>query len=548
MKRIYQLFFIITVILGVQGCQEDDKVFGDVTAPTNLQVELTVASDQSGVVSVLPSADNAINFHVFFEPDADPVVVSNGQEATFRYIEVGQYTRDIVVVAFGRGGASSSLQLTAELDVILVLDPDVQFALAGDGSKTWVWDSANGGHFGVGAPDVDFANFFSAAPNQLDPCLYDDTITFSFDGAGGFFYTLDPGAETFINWTEIKRFFPEANPGQFVDECRDISDQIELSTNFSLIESDGTTTLTVPGSTLSYYAGITEYEIVELTENKLVVRGIQNPFDPPGDPLAWYHTFVPESGGGDPGCAGGSTGATGSGNNDVLVWADEFDTPGAPCEANWTFEIGDGCPDLCGWGNGEAQYYTDRPENAIVEDGVLKITARAEAFEGSNYTSARMITKDKFEFQYGRVEMRAKLPTGAGTWPAFWMLGADIDTNPWPGAGEMDIMEHVGNSQDVIFNSLHFPGNSGGDAITVDTPLPGASDDFNIYALEWTEDQITFYVNDTVGLSFPNSESVPFQKDFFLLVNVAMGGTFGGAIDPAFTESTFEIDYIRVYQ
>jgi beta-glucanase (GH16 family) len=159
-----------------------------------------------------------------------------------------------------------------------------------------------------------------------------------------------------------------------------------------------------------------------------------------------------------------------------------------------------------------------------------------------------MITKDKFEFQYGRVEMRAKLPTGAGTWPAFWMLGADIDTNPWPGAGEMDIMEHVGNSQDVIFNSLHFPGNSGGDAITVDTPLPGASDDFNIYALEWTEDQITFYVNDTVGLSFPNSESVPFQKDFFLLVNVAMGGTFGGAIDPAFTESTFEIDYIRVYQ
>ena len=346
----------------------------------------------------------------------------------------------------------------------------------------------------------------------------------------------------------MKRFFPDANPGQFVDECRDISDQIDLNTNFSLIESDGTTTLTVPGSTLSYYAGITEYEIVELTENKLVVRGIQNPFDPPGDPLAWYHTFVPESGGGDPGCAGGSTGATGSGNNDVLVWADEFDTPGAPCEANWTFEIGDGCPELCGWGNGEAQYYTDRPENAIVEDGVLKITARAEAFEGSNYTSARMITKDKFEFQYGRVEMRAKLPTGAGTWPAFWMLGADIDTNPWPGAGEMDIMEHVGNSQDVIFNSLHFPGNSGGDAITVDTPLPGASDDFNIYALEWTEDQITFYVNDTVGLSFPNSESVPFQKDFFLLVNVAMGGTFGGAIDPAFTESTFEIDYIRVYQ
>lgn len=548
MRRFSYLLFIFTVILGLQSCQEDDKVFGEVAAPANLQVDITVASDQSGIVSVSPSADNAINFHVFFEPDSEtpPVVVSNGQDATFRYIQVGQYTRDIVVVAYGRGGASSSLQLTAELDVILTLDPETQFALAGTGAKTWVWDSASGGHFGVGSPDETFPNFFSAAPNQLDPCLYDDTLTFSFDGAGGFFYNLSPADATFINWTEIKRFFPDATPAEFVDECLDISDQIQLDSNFAVIENDGVTTLTVPNSTLSYYAGISEYEIVELTENKLVVRGIQSPFDPAGDDLAWYHTFIP-AGTGAPSCAG-FTGNEGSGNNDVLVWADEFEDPGTPCSANWTFEEGDGCPDLCGWGNDESQTYTSRSDNAVVEDGMLKITAKAESFEGSDYTSARMITKDKFEFQYGRVEMRAKLPTGAGTWPAFWMLGADIDTNPWPAAGEMDIMEHVGNQQDNIFNSLHFPGNSGGDAVSQDTSLPGASDNFNIYSLEWTEDQITFYINDVEGLSFPNSDSVPFRKDFFLILNVAMGGNFGGDIDPAFTESTFEIDYIRVYQ
>ena len=543
MTSIFKTFFIITFVSLFWSCQEDDKVFGDVLAPENLQVDVTVASDQSGNVIVSPTADNAINFHVFFVSGSDPVVVSNGQEATFRYTQVGIYSQDILVVAYGTGGASSSLLVSVDLDVVLTIDPETLFALAGTGSKSWVWDQTNGGHFGVGDPAENFPNFFSAAPNQLNECLYDDILTFSFDADNNFNYNLFTNGETFINWTEVKRFFPEASPGEFVDECRNLDGQLAFDTTFALIEEPEQTTLTVLNSTLSYWSGATTYEVVELTENKLVVRGIQDPFDPPGNELAWYHTFVP-AGAGAPTC-GGTTGDSGSGSNDVLIWSDEFEENGAPCSANWNYNIGNGDG---GWGNGESQYYTDRPENVIVEDGVLKITARAEAFEGFDYTSTRLLSQNKFEFQYGKVEIRAKLPAGGGTWPALWMLGADIDTNPWPGAGEIDIMEHVGNNIDVVSSALHFPGNSGGSAVVEETTVPGATTDFHVYSVEWTAGSIIFAVDGVAYHTFPNSDAVPFNKDFFLILNVAMGGTLGGAIDPAFTESTMEIDYVRVYQ
>jgi beta-glucanase (GH16 family) len=128
------------------------------------------------------------------------------------------------------------------------------------------------------------------------------------------------------------------------------------------------------------------------------------------------------------------------------------------------------------------------------------------------------------------------------------MLGADIDLNPWPGAGEIDILEHVGNDQDRIFSSLHFPGNSGGNAVTESTIVPGVSDGFFVYSVNWTATEIVFSVDGTVYHTFPNDSSVPFDKDFFLILNQAMGGNFGGTIDPDFNQSTFEIDYVRVYQ
>lgn len=547
MKKIIFVFALIALF---NGCQDDDKVFGPVNAPSNLVVNVVVANDQSGNVTLTATADNAINFHVFFVEGAEPVIITNGEAAEYRYTQSGEYTQTITVIAFGTGGASSSQVVSVDLDVTLVIDPAILTDIAGGPNETkrWVWDSSNAGHFGVGDPAENFPNFFSAAPNQLDPCLYDDVLIFSHDGQNNYSFQLETQDATFINWAEVKRFFPDATPQEFADECRDIDDQLEIDTSFVIVEdfNTGALTLTVMGSTMSYWSGAMEYEITEITADKLVVRGLQDPFDPPGNQLAWYHTFVPEgSGGGGSTECDAATGETGNGNNTTLVWAEEFDFDGAPCDGNWTFDIGNG---INGWGNEEEQYYTDRPENISVENGILTITAKREDFAGFEYTSARIKSQDKFEFTYGRVEARAKLPTGGGTWPAMWMLGGDFETNPWPAAGEIDYMEHVGNEQNTIFSSLHFPGNSGGDAVTESIVVPGVSDGFHDYAVDWNASTITFSVDGVVYHTFLNSLSLPFNKDFFLILNVAMGGTFGGSVDPGFDQSTMEIDYIRVYQ
>lgn len=226
-----------------------------------------------------------------------------------------------------------------------------------------------------------------------------------------------------------------------------------------------------------------------------------------------------------------------------LIWSEEFNTPGAPDPSKWGYDLGAG-----GWGNNELQYYTNRPDNAVVSGGTLKIIAKAENFSGSPYTSARLLTKDKFSFKYGKVEARAKLPFGAGTWAAIWMLGSNINTVPWPGCGEIDIMEHVGNQQNKIFGTLHYPGRSGGNADGSSVVIANASTEFHKYAVEWTASTIKISVDDFTYFTFSNSAAVPFNHNFFIILNVAMGGNFGGAVDPAFVSSTMEIDYIRVYQ
>ncbi|HSI70488.1 MAG TPA: glycoside hydrolase family 16 protein, partial [Gillisia sp.] len=199
-----------------------------------------------------------------------------------------------------------------------------------------------------------------------------------------------------------------------------------------------------------------------------------------------------------------------------------------------------------GWGNQEQQYYTT--ENSVIENGNLVITARAEERDGFNYTSSRITTEEKFQFQYGRVEARAKLPEGAGTWPAIWMLGSNFREVGWPESGEIDIMEHVGNQQDVIHGTLHYPGRSGGNADGGSLEVANVSTEFHIYTMEWSPERIVFLVDDQIVHTYANDPSSSFNQEFFLILNVAMGGTFGGDIDPNFEESSMEVDYLRVYQ
>jgi beta-glucanase (GH16 family) len=231
--------------------------------------------------------------------------------------------------------------------------------------------------------------------------------------------------------------------------------------------------------------------------------------------------------------------------NLVLAWSDEFDKDGLPDPAKWVYDIGTGSN---GWGNAELQYYTNRTQNASISNGTLKIRAIKESFQGSAYTSARMLTKGKYEFKYGRVEVRAKVPVGVGTWPAIWMMGNDIGTVGWPACGEADIMEHRGSDLNRITSALHYPGRSGGNPVVASTVIQNATTEFHVYRFDWSATSLKFYVDDKIFHEVQNNTNIPYNKDFFILLNLAMGGGFGGPVDPAFNNATFEVDYVRVYR
>ncbi len=234
-----------------------------------------------------------------------------------------------------------------------------------------------------------------------------------------------------------------------------------------------------------------------------------------------------------------------------ITMQDEFDVDGAPNGNIWGFDIGTG---ENGWGNNELQYYTDREQNVKVENGVLVITAQREDFEGSAFTSARLLTQDRFEQAFGRFEARIRLPFGQGMWPAFWMLGADIDENPWPAAGEIDIMEYRGQDPNVLIGSVHGPGYSGGDAISKVFVLENDRFDtgFHVFGIEWGPDEVNFYVDDVLYNQITREDVTGpwvFDKPFFILMNLAVGGTFVG---PPNAETVFPqsmlVDYVRVYE
>ena len=232
------------------------------------------------------------------------------------------------------------------------------------------------------------------------------------------------------------------------------------------------------------------------------------------------------------------------------VWADEFDTPGMPDPAKWDYDVGY-------IANNEKQYYTRaRRENARVENGMLVIESRKEAYQGYAYTSARLITKGRATWRYGRIEVRAKLPTGRGMWPAIWMLGANIDQVGWPGCGEIDIMENVGFAPHMIHANVHTKaynhvlGTNKGGSLSVPNPYA----DFHVYAVEWFADHMDFFVDDKKYFTFNNEgkgrDTWPFDQPHFLILNAAVGGDWGGqqGIDDSIFPEAFFVDYVRIYQ
>jgi len=234
--------------------------------------------------------------------------------------------------------------------------------------------------------------------------------------------------------------------------------------------------------------------------------------------------------------------------NTQLFWFDEFEDEGSPSNTNWTYDIGTNN----GWGNGESQHYTSRRDNVIVEDGLLKIKAKRENYEGANYTSARLKTQGKFNFTYGKVEIRAKLPAETGTWPALWMLGSNITSVGWPKSGEIDIMEQKGWDKNKVSAALHNQSSFGNTAYVQEVEVLTSTSAFHVYSVNWTPDEITFSVDGneyyTYSPETQNEDNWPYDKAHFIILNVALGGSLGGEIPDDFRESSMEIDYVRVYR
>lgn len=232
-----------------------------------------------------------------------------------------------------------------------------------------------------------------------------------------------------------------------------------------------------------------------------------------------------------------------------LVFSDEFDRAGAPDPSRWGYETGY-------IRNGEAQYYTSRPENVRVEGGHLVIEGRKETYEGYRYTSASVNTQGRFEFLYGRVEVRAKLPDGNGSWPAIWMLGTNRAQARWPACGEIDIMENVGFDPSRIHGSVHTKAYNHviGTQKTATVTVAKPSEDFHVYAMEWSPERIDVFVDGLKYFTFDNegkgSDTWPFDKPQYLLINLAIGGSWGGqkGIDDARFPKRYLIDYVRIYK
>ena len=543
--------YLIIILVGFQlffsGCGEDNYKLGDLITPTNLDITYEVVGvdaenpygDGSGAVNFSATATDYITFNFQFGDGKDGKIKQDGK-VTHVFSKNGVNTYNVTVLAVGTGGITTSKTIQVEVFSSFTDDEALLF-LTGGSSKTWYWAADQPGHTGLGPnfedPGKTYAAWYNAAPFEKE-CMY----------GAEFVFTKTSDGMTFEQTAGVA-FIPGTYAGKIgvgPDACygEDVVPSIYGVKNVSFSPSSsiateaggyrGTTMTFSNGGFMSWYVGKSAYEIIQVTNNLLKVRVEED------GTFAWYHTFTSIK--------------PGSGEElDVeysnLVWADEVDVSGSPSATNWAYDLGTGNN---GWGNGEVQYYTNRTDNVTVADGILKITAKKENYEGSNYTSARIKSQGLYDFKYGRVDVKAKLPTGGGTWPAIWMLGSNITTAGWPACGEIDIMESAGNNPGVVSGAIHTPSSYGATVNIKNKPLSTASSEFHVYSVNWSAKQVTFLVDDEIFYTYnpevKDGNTWPFDASMFLIFNVAMGGTFGGNIDSNFTQSSMEIDWVRVYQ
>ncbi len=551
MKKNKYLYIVFVVFAGLlfNSCQKEDYEFGEITSPSNITITAEIVGkdatnpfgDGTGSVNFTVNADNAFSYVYYFDGIAEK---SPSGMLTKRFSKVGTNTYTVVVKANGKGGNSSTKTIDVEV-YSSFSDVDAENLLSGvnvGDSKKWYWQADKDLHVGLGPVTDDYGNgefAYEAWWNGIKGwdsekgCMYDNEFVFTRTANGiTFEQTTGPA------------FVPGTYAGDIGvggDQCHDDTVATKMFGVKNISFSPSTSKAAVEGSYndepyrgtsfeisdegfMGWFVGASKYDIISVTDDELIVRVIQA-----GNGFAWYHKFTSTK---------PVKGPNYTYNN--MVWEDDFNTDGAPDTAKWTYDLGAG-----GWGNGELQTYTNTAENAIVEGGSLKIKAKAN---GAGYTSARLKSQGLYSFTYGRVEVRAKLPGVQGTWPAIWMLGANFSTVGWPNSGEIDIMEQTGQDKTTIHGTVHYPGNSGGSGPTMSTAITNADSEFHTYTVEWTDSKVEFYLDGTSYHVFNNDSTTPFNADFFLILNVAMGGTLGGTVDAAFTEDLMEIDYVKVFQ
>ena len=548
MKKLIINMFAVLGLLLIVSCQEETKSFGALDAPVNLVATAQVVGqnttdalngDGTGKVLFTATADNAISYRYIFGDGTS----QNSPSGVFekRYNQTGLNTYTVTIIATGKGGIAATT--TMEVTVLSNFeDPQSVAFLTGGSQKTWYWSASEAGHLGVGPNSDDnsqnyYAHWYQAVPwekagSSESSCLYGNELTFSLVG-NQLKFQLNNQGQTFFNkdfrsvvgGTSANDACYNYNVGGLKNVNLGPSESVVMASPDHLTRTTGTMMNFSDGGFMGYYIGQSSYEILSISATRMTVRAIMG-----GNPaLAWYHTFTTIQPTQD------ATDYT------RLVFEDDFLIDGAPDSNKWTYDLGNNN----GWGNGELQTYTNSSNNVVVQGGNLVITAKKT---GSSYTSARLKSENKYEFKYGKVEFNAKLPAGAGTWPALWMLGQNYATNIWPACGEIDIMEHKGNQPNIILGSVHYTGRSAGNSVTSQISATSVSTTFHKYKVIWSPQSIRFFVDNVLFHSVINTNSLPFNSDFFLIMNVAMGGTFGGTVDPAFTQSSMEVDYVRVYQ
>jgi len=547
MKKLKYTFGILMMLtLLLSSCQDDEFSVGDIVAPTNIEIAAIYIDDGaesiapglgSGLVQFSATADNATAYH-FVIQEQKKLQQSGAVYHTFTTL--GTNTYSVTVIAYGTGGISSSK--TFEVEVLALYEPpaDLTEMLHGGTEKSWRIKAETKPHFGLGPPAGNIpGEWFSAEPfDKATVGMYDDRYIFNADG-------------TFTHITNNTNDSPTVNPEGTVFGRINLIDELGVSggevdgadvLNLPYNDYSGTYSLTAPGDVetislsglgfMGYYTGGNhQYKIFSRTATEMVLSTL----DGNGE-FEWWFTLTNEE-------EGVVVTPEFETSFTTLAWQDEFDTDGVPNPANWTYDLGTGTN---GWGNFEVQSYTSNAENVTVDGGFLKITAKADGAGG--YTSARVKSQGLQKFSYGRIDVRAKLPSAQGTWPAIWMLGSNFPTVGWPRSGEIDIMEQTGADKANTLGTIHWFDGSNNASYGENTPVSNTSSEFHVYSVDWSADKIYILVDNVPFFEFNNNDTLPFNADFFMILNIAMGGTLGGDIDPAFTQDTMEIDYIRFYQ